>query len=87
MIGCTPVAVEIIPTIRQVVYQEHHLFVIEADEGKPRSKHAKKERERRNTVRGMFQELSRYYPRVKGLWRRHELLSEGKHASNQFATL
>lgn len=83
-IGSDSVAVDVIPTIRQVVYHEPSLFMVRAKQGERNSKGAEKERNRRNVRRGLFQELSRYYLCLSGSWTRAKLLSKGKHRRTQY---
>lgn len=80
------VAVEVVPTIRQVEYREPRLRVIETEESEEEEEVpevAQIEWERRSTECSLYQELSRYYPRAKGLWSRGQLLAEGKHGRTQ----
>ena len=43
------------------------------------SRHMRTERERRTTERGLYQELTKYYPRESRLWTIPGILSRGKH--------
>lgn len=77
-IVCNPAAVEAIPKIRSVANQEPYLRTLNTRgiEAEGSSTHVRYERERRNIERGLYRELSRYYPRSKGAWTRPLLLSE-----------
>lgn len=79
---------EVIQTVRQVIYQEPRLRGVkteeaEAEEEQEMSEAARTERERRSAERNLYQELSRYYPRSRGLWTRTQLLMSGKHGRTQ----
>ena len=71
-------AVEVIPTIRPMVYQNPHLLKSQPKETEPVSKYAMIERGRRKVESSLCGELSKYYTRENGLWPRSELLAEGK---------
>ena len=84
LIDCDVVAIEIIPTIRPLVYLEPCLITSPVEPGKriaEGSKTADNEFKRRNVERALYQELSRYYPLGPGQkeWGRPNLLSNGKH--------
>jgi hypothetical protein len=87
-IGCNLVAVEMIPTVRQVVNQEPCLLRREVKYTEPESSNALEERERRNVERDHYQELSRYYPlaRDQRAWTRPLLLARGKHRCDQITS-
>ena len=78
LVECNTAAVEVIPTIREMVNEEPYLLVTKTIE-KSVSHPADMERERRNTERQLYQELSKYYPRGQRPWARSTLLWEGKH--------
>jgi hypothetical protein len=87
MIGCNAVAVKVISSVREVANDEPCLLVTKVkEEADVKSGEARLERERRSVERGLYQELSRYYPRANGLWNRRQLLSQRKHASNRSTT-
>ena len=66
--------------MHQVVNEGPHLLMTETkDDDGPISKAAKKERGRRAVERRLYEQLSRHYPRAKGVWTRPELLSKGDH--------
>jgi hypothetical protein len=78
------VVAKVIPTVRKVVNEEPLLYQFDhmkskREENDPVSTSAARERERREGERRLYEELSRYYPRGKGKWRRPELLLQGKH--------
>ena len=77
-IGFDAEAVKFIPTIREVVNEVPCLHTADTKETEPVSKHAKRERERRKLVRGLYLELSRYYRRESGSWKSPELFSRRK---------
>lgn len=62
----------------EVVNQEFRLLRTETEEKEATSKHARAERDRRKVERKLYQELSRFYSRPKGLWTRPKLLSKRK---------
>jgi len=71
---------ELLPTFRQVVYQEPQLLEGQARQLPGATRHAELERRRRREERSLFEELSRYYelPLRQKKWRRPELLKKGK---------
>ena len=77
------VAVGLMPRIRPVVYQEPRLFTMgdnpAPDTGSARGPKRKREWERRELERTLLRELSRYYWRERGEWKRPPLLKKGKH--------
>jgi hypothetical protein len=83
LVGCNTVAVDIIPTIRPVVYEHPCLFTRRAklEQGPKNTKVTGRERERRATERALVRELSRYYKLGKdqNKWGRPQLLEKGKH--------
>ena len=85
LIGCDLVAAEAIGSVRGVVNEQPCLLITNGKDPGAASEGARKERERRSAERGLFQKLSRYYPREKGVWTRPQLLSNGKHG--RFDTL
>ena len=63
-----------------MVYQRPCLVVTPGKLNPARSKRAKEEYERRKVERGLYQELSRYYPlEGRPKWGRQDLLVRGKH--------
>jgi hypothetical protein len=76
---------EIMSVIRPVVYQHPQLTKGEWNPSQEGSKNARREKRRRNTDRGHFRELSRYYrlPLGKKAWGRPVLLRKRKHKSHR----
>jgi hypothetical protein len=73
----------VIQTVRWVVNEEPLLYRTKTKHTEAVSRHAKSEREQRNELRGLYQELSRHYQRTVGVWTRGELLHKGKHGCIQ----
>ena len=86
--GYNAAGVEAISKNRDVVHQEPCLLVLprEASEPAPASQ-AEVGRKRRDTLRGLFQELSRYYPLdgKKPYWMCPGLLAKCKHGRFKYA--
>ena len=82
-IGYNAVAVRIIRTKRVPVYSKPYLLRGTGVRTAFNSKDAKKERERRDVERRLYQKLSQYYPLPEGMekWVRPPLLVEGKHGN------
>lgn len=81
------VAVNAIPTIRELEYSQPRLlsgYELE-NVATCRSKSANDQFERKNGERQLFQELSKYYPLKQGhrAWGRSELLSLGERKRNR----
>lgn len=77
---CNAAGLEAVSKIREVVYQEPHPVVVETTGEELVSKYAGKERDRRNTERGLYQELSRYLRVDTGYyWTRPGVLANRKH--------
>jgi hypothetical protein len=70
-------AVEAIREVCQTVRGKPCLLVNESGVATG-ARRAKKEQTRRSDHRELYEELSRYYPRDKGLWTQTKLLSRGK---------
>ena len=80
-IGCFVEALKAIKTIRGVVNEKPLLYETGGGEDEACSKPAKTERDRRDLNRERCKELSQYYSRSKGLWRKPGLLKKGKHGT------
>ena len=80
-VDCDPAALDVISTIREVVYPESRLCKGHSRLTAEGSKNADRDRERRKRERGLFEDLSQYYPvgQRQDKWTRSSLLPVGKY--------